>query len=374
MNPATKHESLWRRWVVKPISAQLTQGTTPAKIAQAIAFGVTIGVFPLLGTPTLLSLAIGIPLQLNQPVLQVFRELSYPLQLATVLMFMRAGESLFGAEPVPFSIPMLMERFFASPGQFMADFGMIGLYAVTVWALIAPLLFAVIYGISRPLIERLSQRLNLTRHATWFLLGIGTVVAVLLFALTWLLSLKLNNFSFVDVTWSYALGVLAPLYAWLGDGFTQRKVVALTMALLWSLRLGTYLLFRVKRHHPHEDVRYEVLRQNWRGNLARNFFWFFQAQALLIVLLSVPVLLACLNPAPQLGLIEWIGFGVWLLGLSGEALSDAQMQRFKSRSASSACGATHGIRTTSSSRSSGGVSGCLPAVRPGAGPRFMRRS
>lgn len=166
MNPATKHESLWRRWVVKPISTQLTQGTTPAKIAQAIAFGVTIGVFPLLGTPTLLSLAIGIPLQLNQPVLQVFRELSYPLQLATVLMFMRAGESLFGAEPVPFSISMLMERFFASPGQFMADFGMIGLYAVTVWALIAPLLFAVIYGISRPLIKRLSQRLNRTRHAT----------------------------------------------------------------------------------------------------------------------------------------------------------------------------------------------------------------
>lgn len=166
MNPSTEQESLWRRWVVKPISAQLTQGTTPAKIAQAIAFGVTIGVFPLLGTPTLLSLAIGIPLKLNQPVLQVFRELSYPLQLATVLMFMRAGESLFGAEHVPFSIPMLMERFFASPGQFLADFGMIGLYAVVVWLLIAPLLLATIFFISRPIIERLSQRLTRTRHAT----------------------------------------------------------------------------------------------------------------------------------------------------------------------------------------------------------------
>lgn len=168
----------------------------------------------------------------------------------------------------------------------------------------------------------------------WLLLGIGTAVAVALFALTWLLSLKLNNFSFVDVTWSYALGVLAPLYVWVGNGFTPRKMIAVTMALLWSLRLGTYLFFRVKRHHPHEDVRYEVLRQNWRSNLARNFFWFFQAQAVLIVLLSVPVLLACLNPTPQLGLIEWIGFGVWLVGLSGEALSDAQMQRFKSDPAS----------------------------------------
>lgn len=163
----------------------------------------------------------------------------------------------------------------------------------------------------------------------WFLLGVGTLIAFVLFALTWLLSLKLDNFSFVDVTWSYALALLAPVYAWLGGGFTQRKLIALTMALLWSLRLGTYLFFRVKRHHPHEDVRYAVLRQNWKAQLARNFFFFFQAQAVLIVLLSVPVLLACLNPAPQLGIVEWIGFIVWLVGIGGEALSDAQMQRFK---------------------------------------------
>lgn len=166
MTEAIQHESLWRRWVLNPVITQLTQGITAAKIAQAIAFGVTIGVFPLLGTPTLLSLAIGVPLKLNQPVLQVFRELSYPLQLATVLLFMRAGESLFGAEHVPLSIPMLMERFFAAPGQFLADFGLIGLYAVVVWLLIAPVLFGVIYFISRPVIERLSQHLPSTRHAT----------------------------------------------------------------------------------------------------------------------------------------------------------------------------------------------------------------
>ncbi|MFN0076774.1 MAG: DUF2062 domain-containing protein [Prosthecobacter sp.] len=166
MSETVRRESLWRRWVVNPVIAQLTQGIAPGKIAQAIAFGVTIGVFPLLGTPTLLSLAIGIPMKLNQPVLQVFRELSYPLQLATVLLFMRGGESLFGAEHVPLSIPMLMERFFANPGQFLADFGMIGLYAVVVWLLIAPLLLGTIYFISRPIIEHLSQRLNRSRHAT----------------------------------------------------------------------------------------------------------------------------------------------------------------------------------------------------------------
>ena len=172
-------------------------------------------------------------------------------------------------------------------------------------------------------------------HDFWFLTAVSTAVAVGLFALTWLLSLKLDNFSFVDVTWSYALAVVAPLYAWLaGGGWTQRKIIAVTMAVVWSVRLGTYLFFRVKRHHPHEDVRYAVLREKWRDALARNFFFFFQAQAVLIVLLAVPVQLACLNPASQLNAIEIAGALVWLTGICGEALSDAQMQRFKADPAS----------------------------------------
>lgn len=163
---------------------------------------------------------------------------------------------------------------------------------------------------------------------------VAALIVVLLFTLTWLVSLKLNNFSFVDITWSYSLACIAPVYAWLGDGFHTRKLIALTIALVWSLRLGTYLLLRIRKHHPHEDVRYAVLREKWKDNLAVNFFGFFQAQALLILLLSAPVLVACLNPAPQLSIIEIIGAVVWLIGIVGEAISDAQMQAFKRDAAS----------------------------------------
>lgn len=164
MSENIQRESLWRRWVVKPVMAQLTQGASPSKIAQAIAFGVTTGVFPLLGTTTILSLAVGIPLKLNQPVLQIFRELVYPLHLATLLVFMRAGETLFGAEHVPLSIAMLTERFFADPAGFMADFGMIGLYGVVVWLLVAPLLLGAVYFISRAVLEKAARHLP-ARHA-----------------------------------------------------------------------------------------------------------------------------------------------------------------------------------------------------------------
>lgn len=166
MNAPVQHESLWHRWVVKPVVAQLKQGTTPSKIAQAIALGVAAGVFPLLGTTTVLGLALGVWLKLNQPVLQVFLQLVYPVQLATILLFMRAGESLFGAEHVPLSIPMMMERFFADPMQFLAKFGMIGLYGVVVWLLLAPLLIALVYFISRPFVEKLHKHIRFPHHDT----------------------------------------------------------------------------------------------------------------------------------------------------------------------------------------------------------------
>ena len=169
----------------------------------------------------------------------------------------------------------------------------------------------------------------MTAYSFWPLLGFGFCAAFILFTLTWLLSLKLNNFSFVDVTWSYSLALIVPWYAIFGKGQDLRQTLAVSMAVLWSIRLGSYLLMRVSRHHPEEDVRYKVLRKNWKDHLARNFFGFFQAQALLSALLSVPFLLACLNPRAEISTFEIIGFLVWLIGLVGEGVSDAQMGAFK---------------------------------------------
>lgn len=158
MTESVKHESLWRRWVVKPVMSQLTHGTSPGRLSLAIAFGVTLGLFPLFGTPTLLSVMVGVPMKLNQPVLQTFRELTYPLHLATILVFIKAGEWLFGVPETSLSLTMLIERFRVSPSQFMADFGMLGVYAVSVWALVAPLLIAAIYFGTLPVITRLARR------------------------------------------------------------------------------------------------------------------------------------------------------------------------------------------------------------------------
>lgn len=56
---------------------------------------------------------------------------------------------------------------------------------------------------------------------------------------------------------------------------------------------------------------------------------FFMLQAALNVFLSLPLLVACLNPAPGIGMLEWLGVAIWALGLAGETLADRQLARFK---------------------------------------------
>jgi steroid 5-alpha reductase family enzyme len=163
----------------------------------------------------------------------------------------------------------------------------------------------------------------------WQNIALAAGAAFVLFGVTWLLSRRVNNYGLVDVTWSYALVSLLAIYATGTAGDPARKLVIGVMGAIWALRLGTHILLRIRAHHPGEDVRYAVLRAKWRDRQGLKFFLFFQSQAALIVLLSLPHLLAMSNPEPGLGWVEWAGLGVWLAGIVGESAADWQLKRFK---------------------------------------------
>jgi steroid 5-alpha reductase family enzyme len=159
---------------------------------------------------------------------------------------------------------------------------------------------------------------------TWLL--IGSVLMLIIFALVWAIGVKIRNYSFLDAAWSYGVAVLAPLYAAVGLGHTERKLAFTVLGVAWSLRLGTYLFLRVLKHHPKEDVRYEGLRQRWPGS--GMFLVFHELQALLIVLFSLPFLLAAWRQMP-LQIIDLTGLGIVLVALLGESIADRQMKHFK---------------------------------------------
>lgn len=142
------------------LRSQLTQGATPRKLALTLGLGAALGVFPVLGTTTALCLGAGLWLRLNQPLLQLVNYLVYPLQLALLIPFYRAGERVFSAAPVPLlSVTDLVQRFQDGPWQFVLDYARVGLYGVVAWSLVAPLLVGLCYLALRPLLEALARRL-----------------------------------------------------------------------------------------------------------------------------------------------------------------------------------------------------------------------
>jgi steroid 5-alpha reductase family enzyme len=165
------------------------------------------------------------------------------------------------------------------------------------------------------------------------LLLIGLIVAVVAFALVWFVCVRIDNYGFLDAIWSLSVAILAPIYAFLGTGDLARRVVFTAVGVAWSLRLGLYILVRVWRHHPQEDKRYRTLREKWPG--PGRFFLFFELQAAIAVVFSLPFLLAALNPQPNLGVFEIIGLALAVAATIGEATADWQAQRFKQNPANS---------------------------------------
>ena len=159
------------------------------------------------------------------------------------------------------------------------------------------------------------------------LLAAALAIAAIYFAITWAISVRIRNYGLLDVAFSYGVAMLAPMYAWFGPGTPMRKWVFAAIGMAWSIRLGTYILVRVLKHHPVEDVRYQTLRARWPGSL--QFLGFFELQAGLVVIFSLPFLFAAFNTAPALSWLEIAGMIITAVSVCGEALADFQLQLFK---------------------------------------------
>jgi uncharacterized protein (DUF2062 family) len=157
--PSVPRRSFWRRRLVDPIVALLTQGVAPDKVAATLAVGTVCSMFPFLGTTSALNLGVGLWLRMNQPILQTLNQLLGPIHLVMILVYVRVGEWLWRAEGERFSIAEMIRAFGElSFSDFLRQFGWAGLHALTAWALTAPLLFAIIYWPLRPVLRRLARR------------------------------------------------------------------------------------------------------------------------------------------------------------------------------------------------------------------------
>jgi steroid 5-alpha reductase family enzyme len=163
----------------------------------------------------------------------------------------------------------------------------------------------------------------------WDLLlpGLGVCSAVMF--LVWLHQAARRDATAVDVAWAANLGVLAVLYAVFATGDPERRVLVAVLGGVWAVRLAGWLAWHRLGSRRGEDARYADLRRSWGERANARFFWFFQAQGVLDVLLSLPFLLAVSHVSPGFGTLEILGAVVAAGSICGETVADVQLHRFK---------------------------------------------
>jgi steroid 5-alpha reductase family enzyme len=166
----------------------------------------------------------------------------------------------------------------------------------------------------------------------WEIYGWGFACVMVLMTLVWIASVFLKNASIVDPFWSVGFIVAGVYYYFNTDGLEIRKNILLVLLLVWGLRLAMYLGWR--NIGKEEDYRYQKFREDYG---AERYWWFsffqvFLLQGFLLWLISAPLLAAMYFGENQpLGIFDYLGIVIWLIGFIFEAGGDYQLARFKSK-------------------------------------------
>jgi steroid 5-alpha reductase family enzyme len=148
--------------------------------------------------------------------------------------------------------------------------------------------------------------------------------------LVWLLALKIRNIGIVDVAWAGLMAIAGIFCAVVAQGTDLARIAVALFAGFWGLRLFLSLYVRV-RHEP-EDGRYQALRAAWNGSPGK-LFVFFQGQAVIVALFSLPFIAAANNANAKADFWFFAAVAVFIFSVAGESLADRQLADFRNNSA-----------------------------------------
>ena len=165
--------------------------------------------------------------------------------------------------------------------------------------------------------------------------GLGSVlvasavaVAVAMVA-TWLVSLPIRNASIVDIVWGLGFVIVAWTAFLIADGADPRRWLLTALTTVWGLRLSIYLAMR--NLGKEEDYRYQEMRRRHGDRFGLvSLGTVFGLQGALVWVVSLPVQAGQVpTTPPRLTWVDYLGAGVWLVGLIFESVGDWQLAKFK---------------------------------------------
>jgi len=146
------------------------------------------------------------------------------------------------------------------------------------------------------------------------------------FALHWVIFIPSYAFQtehYFDLTGSLSYITTVIVAVVLNPSLDIRDLIICAMILIWAVRLGSFLFWRIKKDG--QDKRFIVMKTK--------FTWFLLTWTLggLWVLVTMAAGLAALtsNTTVELGILGYVGIALWLFGFTVEVVADNQKTQFK---------------------------------------------
>lgn len=159
-------------------------------------------------------------------------------------------------------------------------------------------------------------------------LGAAALAVGMLMFVTWVRSVRIADASIIDPVWGLAFVAVAWTAYAVAGGQADRRLLLAALVTAWGLRLFAHLAVRRRGHA--EDRRYAAMRaRNPRTFARRSLVTVFGLQALLVLVVSLPVQMGQIPDGPGLGALAVAGVLIWAVGLTFEVVGDAQLSRFR---------------------------------------------
>jgi uncharacterized protein (DUF2062 family) len=147
-----------RRTIVSPVVRLLRRGASPKRLAWSMAIGFIIGINPIIGSTTLLTIAISQLLKLNHPASQLANHVAYPFQLILLLPLLQAGSVVFGMGPLPLQPAEILQQVKTHPFTLLRTLWTWEWHALVLWTVIAAVMTPAIAVLLTRVLERVARK------------------------------------------------------------------------------------------------------------------------------------------------------------------------------------------------------------------------
>jgi steroid 5-alpha reductase family enzyme len=143
----------------------------------------------------------------------------------------------------------------------------------------------------------------------------------------WLRFRRIKNAMLADVVWALGISALAWFHVCSQTQVTGLQLFELSLVSVWALRLSGYLYW-TRLYRKIVDPRYQTLVDKNQSMLIN-----YQFQGALQNIIALPWLFL----SPEFHLLNGLGIGLFIFGLSIECLADYQLYSFKQRKTPGVC-------------------------------------